>query len=477
MFDFLGKKRRAVSFQIRSAHEHSEYGDMPLEKFEQEIHKLAAGLDSEIDFDEGFYLAANADVERAVAAGDYLCGYIHYCLAGRSEPRLWSNRRVTEQFGLKPQAGQDLFAPTHARPYPTYAPDLSALPDAQRSTLLVLVPALQEDLFFAGYSGFFADLKTIFPLFERIIVMVMNADFSPELVERVDPRIEVLHLSQAGAFTEKPHLIFVFDAETFHVAKDIFADLDRTVYYCQDFEAGFVAFGTRFVRAERAVAHSRNIVLSTGLLRDFLARRHLLTQANVHVTAPQIKAIAVDPAKKRKLFFYFRPERFNTRNMPELVMETVDAFCRKHTGYEIYLCGAVKTCYSVTMHGTEVYVLSKLPKAQYEELLGSCDVVVAMIYSAHPGVIAFQAAASGIPTVTNTFEGRDAHVLKTISDNIVPFDPIRDDLLEKLEEALLLDKGQASFNAEHYEGRSPETFLQYVESIMQAAHHFNKQNH
>lgn len=476
MFKLRSKKERAVEFQISSAHVESAYRDMPQDVFGQEVRRLAAHNDGEIDFDDYFYLEANPDVKRAVQAGDYLCGYIHYCLYGQNEPRLWSTRHIRREFGVQPQVGQGLFEPTNFKAPSTYGPDLCALPLAAKLTLLVFLQNLQEDLFFAGYSGFFNELKSIFPVFSHIMVVVVSPEFEPELAQRFDQRIEVLHLSELGKLTEKPSVILNFDAETFHVARDIFNALDRTIYYCQDFEAGFYPFGTYYVRAEQAVAHSRNIVLSTGLLKDFLARRDLLSSANIHVTAPLIKALKVEESRKKRLFFYFRPERFNTRNMPELVMATVEAFCRKHRDYEIFLCGAVKTSYSIRVHGTDVSVLSKLPKGEYEALLASCDAVVALIYSAHPGVIAFQAAASGIPTVTNTFETRDSDVLHAISKNIVPFDPVRDDLLDKLEDALRMPKGQPSFNAESYEGRSSESFLQYVTRIMQDASHSKSGN-
>lgn len=469
MLDLHSQNEATIEAHISAIHAKSDYRDMPRDVFGQEMRKLATGKDCAIDFDESFYLRANADVMQAVQAGRYLCGYVHYCLFGQTELRLWSSRRIGREFSVQPQVGEGLFEPIHAKRVTTYGPDLSGLPLAVQPTLLLLLPNLHEELFFAGYSEFFADMKSLFSRFSRIMVAVVSHEFQPELALRIDPRIEVLHLSKLGGLTERPHIIFNFDVETFHAAREIFKDLDRTIYYCQDFEAGFFPFGSHYVRGEQAVAHSRNIVLSSGLLMSFLARRNLLSGANTHVTAPVIKPIQVNRVKNKRLFFYFRPERFNTRNMPELVMALVEDFCRKHSGYEIFMCGTVQTTYSMTVHGTHVWVLSKLPKAKYESLLASCDAVVALIYSAHPGVIAFQAAASGIPTVTNTFEERDAAVLRAISDNIVPFDPVRDSLLEKLEQALTMPKGQPSFSSEVYERRSPESLLQYVTGVMKSA--------
>jgi hypothetical protein len=466
MFSFRSKKARAIEFQLALAHGVSAYRSMPLNVFAREVHKLVAGQDCEIDFDERFYLEANPDVKDAVTAGGYLCGYVHFCLSGQNEARLWSTYHSRRTFGVPPLLGQGLFAPTNFHAPAVYGPDLSALPPAAQDTLLVLVPNLLQDLFFAGYSEFFNDLRSIFPIFARIIVVVASTDLNPELVTCYDTRIEVIQLSSIGQLTEKPSVVINFDFETFHIANEIFNSPERTIYYCQDFEAGFFSYGTNYVRAERAVAHSRNIVLSTGLLKNFLAQRGLLSGANIHVTSPTVKAITIEAGKKKRLFFYFRPEHFNTRNMPELVMAAVEGFCRKKNEYEIILCGTVKTSYSIRVHETDVTVLSKLSREKYEAILASSDAVVALIYSAHPGVIAFQAAASGIPTVTNTFENRDAKTLRSISKNIIPFDPVHDDLLDKLEEALSLPRGNASFDAALYEGRSNESFAQYIINIL-----------
>ena len=89
-----------------------------------------------------------------------------------------------------------------------------------------------------------------------------------------------------------------------------------------------------------------------------------------------------------------------------------------------------------------------------------------MIYSAHPGVIAFQAAASGIPTVTNVFENRNALLLRQISQNIVPYDPVRENLLELIEEALNMPKGKKSFNETLYAGPKAQSLDDFVETVL-----------
>lgn len=453
--------------QLRDAHSHSSYLDMPFKQFIREVRRLALKNEGEIDFDEPFYLTANSDVAKAVASGGFPCGYIHFCLHGQNEVRHWSTRHVTRVCGLAPNVSEGLAKPVNDRPLPSYGPCLSGLPSSDESFLLVFLPHLHDNLFFAGYSSFFNDLSTIFDRFYRIAVVVAAPGFNPKLATRFCKRIEVLAASDLNLLQKRPDLVFCFDSETFYMAKEVFGDLDRTIYYCQDFEAGFYPYGSLFTRAEGAVAQSRNIVLSTVLLKEFMDERKLLSAPRVFVTSPKIEILDVAPEKTKRLFFYFRPEVFNTRNMPELIMGAVESFCRKHQGFEIFLVGTVDTCYSRKLHGTDIVVIRKLPKDQYVRLLTSCDVVVSLIYSAHPGVVAFQAAASGIPTVTNIFENRDAICLEAISENIAPFDPVRGDLLDSIEKALKMPKGKKSFNAARYDGISSQSFAEYVNGVMQ----------
>jgi O-antigen biosynthesis protein len=459
-----------IAHQLQVAYEHSPQRDMPFAEFEKEVRQLAQDNTGVLDFDEEFYLSCNADVREQVVKGQIFCGYVHFCLFGQREPRLWSTRYLRQHFGIAPHYPDGLLEPVNIRPLNAYGPDLSELPTPPAPMLVVMVSYLHEDLFFAGYAGFFTDLKPVFARFARIVVAVVQPGYNPALALKYDRRIEVVPTTDLATLGYKPDLIFCFDTETFFMSKQIYRNLDKTVYYCQDFEAGFFPSGSYFIRAETAVAESRNIVLSTGMLRNFLDQRKLLAVgARVHVTAPHIEPVAVTSQKTKKLFFYFRPERFNTRNMPEVVMEGVQAFCRKHTGYEIIMGGTVATNFSMRLNGTNVSVISKLPKEKYLQMLAECDVVVAFIYSAHPGVIAFQAAASGIPTITNTFENRDADYLKQISGNILPFNPVRENLLDALEAALQMPKGKPSFDESLYGGVSSQSFFDYVDGLRNAS--------
>jgi hypothetical protein len=453
----------------RTVHAKSELHTMEFSQFCEELEKYISKQASMIEFDEDFYLAANRDVAEAVAKGNVSCGYVHYCLAGQYEGRIHSDRQLKHRFSIQPSYPSGFLAPVGDRPLQPLRVriSLAQLPQSPQPFLLILFSHLQEDLFFAGYSEFFKDHGAVFERFDRVIIAVESAKFDKKLASRYLSRIEVMHLSEIGSLKYKPDIVIGFNAHLTCAAYQMLPDTpERVVYYCQDFESGFFPFGADYIVGEKAIADSRNLVVSTELLNKFLSNRGLVNAQHVFVTRPMINILDVPEIKTKRLFFYYRPEFFHKRNMPDALMDAVREFCYKHNGYEIYMVGSVATAYSFKINGTQVYVINKLPKNDYVELISSCDVVVSMIYSAHPGVIAFQAAASGIPTVTNVFENRDASLLKNISKNIVPYDPVRGSLLAAIEQALAMPKGQAAFNEVLYSGNQQGSLANFYTRIL-----------
>jgi len=450
---------------LHAAWELSGHRAMGYAAFAAEVGRLCAGAANRLDFDEEFYLAANPDVAHAVVQGRFSCGYVHFCLEGRESGRPWSDRQLEGRFALRANFPLGMMRAEHLLPPPLDMPVFAHRPLAPAPLLLVLVQHLQEDLFFAGYSSLFRDLAPVFDGYARIVVAVANAQFDARLAQRYCERIEVMTMAVLTEMPVRPHVVVCMNHELVLRAMARFGDNRRIVYYCQEFEAGFVPYGSRYVEAETAISCVRWLVLSTLPLEDFLRRRGLVTDQRVCRTAPRIEVLDVDPAPRQRIFFYFRPEFFNSRNLPETVSAAVRAFCLRHDGYEIYLMGSVATRYSYTLNGNSVFVISKLPAEEYHALLASCDAAVALIYAAHPGVIAFQAAASGIPTVTNTFDNRDSAWLKSVSDNFVAFDPVREHLVDKVEQALARPKGVKSFNQALYDGPASQTLAGFLEDV------------
>ena len=451
----------------RVIHAKSDLWMIEFSRFCKELEKHILKMESLIDFDEDFYLKVFPDVAEVVAKGGLSCGYVHYCLVGKYEKRIYSDLQVKHKFAITPNYPIGFLAPIDDRPPLSNIKCFSNLPDSPRSILLILFSHLQDDLFFAGYSEFFKDFSSVFKCFDRVIIFVEHPEFDQNIALRYSDKIEVMHLAEINEFEFKPDLIIGFNAHLTYKAYQILPDdKEKVIYYCQEYESGFFPYGTDYIVCEKAIADSRNIIISTNILKKFLDHRGYFNNQQVFVTNPKIEIFHVDEAKTNRLFFYYRPESFHKRNLPGMMMQAVEDFCYKYTGYEIYMIGSVATSYSLKINGTQVYVIHKLPKNDYIELISSCDVVVSMIYAAHPGVIAFQAAASGIPTITNVFENRDATVLKQISNNIVPYDPVRDNLLSKIEEALAMPKAQPSFDAMLYSGNQQGTLVDFIKNIL-----------
>lgn len=460
-------KVNSIEANRKEAYKLSSYTDKSFKEFNDAIDKLIKGEKCFIDFDEEFYLHEWKDVFEAVANGAYECGYIHFCISGQFDlNRTWSNTLLKKKFGLKSKIGDGLFKPTNLNGFKKYQPDLSNLAETN-SRLVIIIPYLQDLLFFAGYKSFFDDMTTIYNLFDNIDIIVTQDNYNPDLVEYGKYNISIRSLKEIQGINSKPTLIISFDYETFHIAKDIFNDLERTIYYCQDIEAGFNALGSLYVRASQAIYQAKNLVLSTEILKTYLHEHKLISAGSIYVTAPVINSFEVNEQKNKKLFFYFRPEIFNSRNLSQHIMEAVETFCSENSGYDIYLMGTVDTCYSYVLNDNNIMIISKLQKEQYLEVISLCDLVVSLIYSAHPGVIAFQSAASGLPTITNIFENRSSEDLQKISDNLIPYDPIREKLIDKIYLALQRQKGKKSFNESLYAGTNNGSFTNFVRCIIE----------
>jgi glycosyltransferase involved in cell wall biosynthesis len=448
-------------------HQASPYAHLDPETFIQALQLHIAGKESLIDFDESFYLKANPDIEKLVLSGVFECGFIHFCLSGQKEKRVWSNGRLQSKFGVRPWYPKGMFEPVNVRTRRSaVAGQVSAVKSPERF-MLILFGHLQSDLFYAGYRAFFEDFLPVFDHFPKITIAVDSEHTEPELATQYCSRIEVIKQRDIHNIAYSPDVVVCFSNHQVTKALQLFRNPEKIVYYCQEFESGFFPYGTQYIEAESAIAQPKNLIISTELLKAFLEEEKLITGSNIFVTSHEIEALSVAPEKTGKLFFYFRPEYFHTRNLPEKIWEAVHEFCQLHSGFELYLSGSVETRFSMEINGNAVYVINKLPKEEYTQLLASCDAAVAMIYSAHPGVIAFQAAASGIPTITNIFKNRSAQKLKAISENLIPFDPVRENLSMKLEEALQKKKGRKHFNRDLFSG--PPQPVSLTEFVLQIA--------
>ena len=390
------------------------------------------------DFDEDFYLAVNDDVATAVRSGDFTSGYEHFQIHGEGEGRVWSNRTGLATFDRQAGFGSGIYYPETMRNFfarRAWKPTLSG--HRAHGQLLILVPHLRTELFYAGYSSFFAECAGVAQDFSDVKVVCIDNKIAPGILDAYLPDALVVSARDMGDEPlDEPDLVITFDGNTTLIACDDLGLRARTIYYCQDFESGFHPYGLAFTRALRALHLCDNLVISTPQLRDFLDSRGLLTAREVCVTVPKVTKLASRPTVSRRIFVYFRPEYFNTRNMADYLLPKILQFCDANTGYEFFLVGTVATDLAFTYEGNSIVVLSKLDFEDYEDIVMSSEVAISMIYSAHPGVVAFQTALSGIPTITNVFDNRSAEEVRRLSPNLIPLDIVRDSFADVFERAM-----------------------------------------
>lgn len=456
---------------MKMIHRNSPLNDLSFEVFQEEYQKFKFSEDSKIDFDESFYCTINPDVGAAVQTGEIDSGYAHYCIVGRFENRIWSNLALNRKFSLSNNLASGIFWPKYlGNRLPVQVTPLQLKRPQKIMSLVILVSYLEKSIFFAGMHSFFKDLQSIFALYDEVLVFVEQEKYEPQLAEKYHPGIQVKPLHELQRLKFFPELIVTYNSSLYELALKLFKKSEKILYYCQDFEGGFFPYGSQYITGERAVITSKNLIISTDLLHRFFIEQQLLSPGTrVYITSPEIKPIPVHQEAKDRLFFYYRPEIFQSRNLADSIMDAVLEFCTHYEGYELYLVGSVDTRFSFTSGNNEIFVINKLPYPEYQELLSSCKVVVSLIYSAHPGVVAFQAAASGIPTVTNTFQNRDATLLQALSSNIVPYDPIRDSLYEKVVEAMDKPRGNPSFAKDLYSREPETTFTDFIQSIQKSS--------
>lgn len=482
MFSLLKTRQWKKKYNplIQQAYSHSSFKGLgkSYDWFLDQICKLSNSEENDLDFDDAFYLDANPDVKACVLSGEIPCGYVHFLLHGAKEQRPYSDKSVEFAFNVPVKYPSGLFKPSSFLPL-QYFPDLRHLNCSDSTkTLVVFVPYLQKELFFAGYTAFFNDIKNIFSIFDEVKIYVTNSDIDEGLVKGFGSNIVVDSYQNISSLSHRPDLIYVFDSETYHQARDIFSDKGDIIYYCQDDEAGFHPFGTLYIRSRQVNKLVRNCIFSTKMLFDYFNGYGFLSDdCNSFITAPKIDLIPSEYLSnkrydRKRIFFYYRPESFNSRNLDRIIIDSIYKISKEYSELDVFLVGSVATAFSRKIQGVNVYAINKLPKDEYFELLMSCDICVAMIYSAHPGVIAYQAAASGVTTITNTFSNRDAFFLRQISNNLVPYDPLVEDLASKIIESLNIPKKEARFNYKLYSGLDENkiSFTDYNLNILRESH-------
>lgn len=365
-----------------------------------------------------------------------------------------------EGLGLEPGIrGDHLAVPTDLAFPPNPVPDLRGLPTRQKdNTLLVVINHLQSQVFYAGYSIFFEALRTIAGNFDRIVVAVNAEPFEPELLAHFHRQLEVCRLPDLAQHISASPRLTACNSALLHL--DVREHLPKNapvLHYCLESDEVFHLPGPLQLRCQRSIHRSDFLVVHSGLLAKYLFGAGLIrpgTQVNIASGSVSYLTGVQAGQTDKSIFCYFRPEQHNLRNFAAEIWAAAHTFANRHKneGWTLYLVGTVGTSLSKSVAGNHIVIAPKLPVEQYHQIISRTRAVVALIQAPHPGVIAFQAAASGIPTVTNVYVNRPPELLTAISSNLIPWTPLTEDLADRMETAIEARQGVPDFAPALYAG-------------------------
>jgi hypothetical protein len=238
-----------------------------------------------------------------------------------------------------------------------------------------------------------------------------------------------------------------------HVSAAALAELEaeRFLYLIQEYEPYFSPMGSAAALARHSYDLPHAALFSTDLLREWFAanrmgvfalgreagERDSVSFDNAITPVGPVRVEDLQRSGPRRLLFYARPEEHAARNMFELGVMALDAAVAsgRFSGWELDGVGTVELAggsLPLPSSGAGLRLIPRGSQADYERLLRSYDVGLALMYTPHPGLVAIEMAAAGMATVTNTFENRDAAALGTISPNLIAAEPSVEGVVEAL---------------------------------------------
>ena len=247
---------------------------------------------------------------------------------------------------------------------------------------------------------------------------------------------------------------------------------DSIIYLLQEDERTFYPYDDERLRCERVLSDGGiRFVLNTRLLFDHFAATGLTAVAERGVWfEPAFPREVFHPrdrsgAEKRRMVFYARPN--NVRNLFYFGIELLDQAILRGIidldEWDILLVGKdiprIVFCsgYAPARH-------ENLSWADYAELVGTADVGLCLMYSAHPSYPPLDLAASGAVVVTNRWGNK--RDLSGYSKNILCGDLDRESMLSTLAEGIRLAADQAQRTENHRESGLASSWREALGEVM-----------
>jgi hypothetical protein len=167
---------------------------------------------------------------------------------------------------------------------------------------------------------------------------------------------------------------------------------------------------------------------------------------------------------KRRLLFYARPEAHAGRNLFEIgILALRECAIRGVIGLDWELVGiGSAVAYDVEIvEGVIMSILPRVPQADYEQFLVNFDLGLSLMSSPHPGVVHFEWAAAGIPTIVNTTPERGREYFERFGGNLISAEPSVSGIADAIERAvknLTRERSKPTINLSSFSGSWDEAF-------------------
>jgi hypothetical protein len=320
----------------------------------------------------------------------------------------------------------------------------------------IIHPAVDLKHFFGGFIAIFNLARRLAEHGHRVRVIALEPPRPP-----ADWRSRLARYEGIGDFAGEFEIAFAADRRepipispddalvathwtAAHVAAKALPELrvDRFLYLIQEYEPFIFPMGSAAALARASYDLPHAALFSTELLRDWFAanaigvfadgrehgERRSVTFDNAITPVGPVDADDLRREGPRRMLFYARPEVHAARNLFEVGMMALDVAIASggFSGWELAGVGTVELgggALELPRSGATLRLIPRGPQADYGRMLSSFDAGLALMYTPHPGLVALEMAAAGMPTVTNTFENKDAAALERISSNLIASDP------------------------------------------------------
>lgn len=426
-------------------------------------------------FSEAGYRALNGDVTQAIRNGRFSSGFEHYLTIGSNENRQMiahdrylqrqAQQAVIEADAKTRQALEDnlpgvtgLAALEILKAMEFYGGpvEIRRGPPVGPGGLMVLVPDFLPEILFGGYLAFYGFLRQLANQTGiRLNLLVVNrAD-----EDLHDGNLLRMQLKMPGIFSmfdsfqkidgktriiEIPgnHHVISYCAELHWIAQKIASSAgQKPIFFIQEYEPEFHANTDMRSFNEAAFLLPHDAVYNSRKLIEFFQKKtpvfdragadyrysaienHLAPMA---LTKEQFLGMNAN-RRTRRFIIYGRPEGHAARNHFAMLVYAIRLAVRRGVfdgqNWEFFAIGSLSRIADIDLgRDATLTMMPKLPKTEYEAFLQTGDVGVSVITTPHPGIVHFQMAAYGLPTVTNRTELRDDTWLAAQNRNLIPVD-------------------------------------------------------